>query len=216
VTGTPSFYPDAGYLASVFITFEGPEGAGKSTAIRAVAESLESRGTQVLVTREPGAGDFGFKIRELLLHGDDLPIWTELFLFLADRSHHVERIIRPALSAGKTVLCDRHADSTLVYQGYARGLDLENLRELNLIATGGLKPTLTFLLDLPVEIGLARLQNPDRLDREPLEFHQKVRSGFLAESRREPERWQVIDASLPPEKIVDQILIALANDRPPI
>lgn len=190
----------------MFITFEGPEGAGKSTAIRAVAESLESRGTKVLITREPGAGDFGLKVRELLLHGDDLPIWTELFLFLADRSHHVERMIRPALAHGTTVLCDRHADSTVVYQGYARGLDIEKLRELNLIATGGLKPDRTFLLDLPVEIGLARLQNPDRLDREPLAFHQKVREGFLAEAQREPERWRIIDSTTTPSEIAFSIL----------
>lgn len=199
----------------MFITFEGPEGAGKSTVMAIVAERLRSRGYAVLSTREPGAGEVGKAIREILLHGGDIHPHAELFLFLADRAQHVEKIIRPFLADGserKFVLCDRHADSTVVYQGHARGMDIEELRRLNWLATAGMVPDRTYLLDLPVEVGLGRLKDPDRLDREPIEFHRRVREGFRAEADRDPDRWRLIDATQTPEQIVDDILADLHPD----
>ncbi len=194
----------------MFVTFEGPEGAGKSTAIAVVAEALRARGFDVLTTREPGAGATGKGIRALLLDSDDLDSRTELFLFLADRAQHVASLIRPALEAGRVVLCDRHADSTVVYQGYGRGLDIDWLRSLNAFATGELKPDLTVLFDLEPAVGLARLKSKDRLDREPLAFHTAVRNGFLVEAAREPERWRIIDASAPPEQVAQAALDAIS------
>lgn len=193
----------------MFVTFEGPEGSGKSTAIRSVAERLLAQGYAVLTTREPGAGTFGAKIRQILLNEEAMPQWSELFLFLADRANHVETIIRPALRRGEIVLCDRHADSTVVYQGYARGLDIDQLRKLNDLATNGLRPDLTLLLDLPAEAGLARVTGPDRLDREPLAFHHAVRDGFLQEAKREPDRWRVIDATATAETVADDCFHAI-------
>ncbi len=190
----------------MFITFEGPEGAGKTTLIKSVAEHLKAKGKDVLVTREPGAGSVGKSIREILLHGETLDPKCELFLFLADRSQHVATIIQPHLELGGVVLCDRHADSTVVYQGYGRGLDLETLRAWNRFATGGLVPDLTFLLDLEPEIGLARIQDKDRLDSEPIEFHRKIRNGFLAEAALSPERWRILDASRCPTEILSHAL----------
>lgn len=178
----------------MFITFEGPEGAGKSTQLARLAGRLRDAGRNVVMTREPGGGTLGPAIRALLLEGEDVPPRSELFLFLADRAAHVQNVVRPAIARGDLVLCDRHADSTVVYQGYGRGMDVEQLRNLNALATEGLVPDLTLLFDLPAEQGLARLNDRDRLDREPLEFHKRVRQGFLDEAAREPERWVVFDA----------------------
>lgn len=178
----------------MFITFEGPEGAGKSTQLARLAGRLRDASRNVVMTREPGGGTLGPAIRALLLEGEDVPPRSELFLFLADRAAHVQNVVRPAIARGDLVLCDRHADSTVVYQGYGRGMDVEQLRNLNALATEGLVPDLTLLFDLPAEQGLARLNDRDRLDREPLEFHQRVRQGFLDEAAREPERWVVFDA----------------------
>lgn len=178
----------------MFITFEGPEGAGKSTQLARLAGRLRDAGRNVVMTREPGGGTLGPAIRALLLEGEEVPPRSELFLFLADRAAHVQNVVRPAIARGDLVLCDRHADSTVVYQGYGRGMDVEQLRNLNALATEGLVPDLTLLFDLPAEQGLARLNDRDRLDREPLEFHQRVRQGFLDEAAREPERWVVFDA----------------------
>lgn len=193
----------------MFITFEGPEGAGKSTALRAVAERLQARGLDVITTREPGAGDFGRQIREILLHGEEMPPASELFLFLADRANHVATLIRPALERGEWVLCDRHADSTFVYQAVARDLDADFVRTANRFATGGLVPDRTLLFDLDPEVGLARLTSPDRLDAQPLAFHRKVREGFLALAGTEPRRFRVLDASQPPETVVEAALAAI-------
>jgi len=186
----------------MFITFEGPEGAGKTTAIAGIAQRLRDRGEQVTVTREPGSGELGVKIREILLHGSNMPPETELFLFLADRSHHVSSLILPALDRNEVVLCDRYADSTYVYQALVRGLNPEFVRAANAFATGALLPEKTFLLDVPSEIGLARLKSKDRLDSEPETFHQKVRQGFLTLAAEDPSRWQVVDATMAPEEIV--------------
>lgn len=193
----------------MFVTFEGPEGAGKSTAIQAVADALMARGRSVFVTREPGGGPSGPAIRQVLLHGESLGPEAELFLFLADRADHVDSTVRPALLRGDVVLCDRFADSTLVYQGYARGLDLDRIRNLNSVATGGLVPDLTLLLDLPAEAGLARLVSRDRLDAEPTEFHQRVRDGFLEEAKLDPARWRIIDAGLDPASVAQACLSAI-------
>ncbi|MCU0316995.1 MAG: dTMP kinase [Fimbriimonadaceae bacterium] len=188
----------------MFVTVEGPEGAGKTTLIQGLAQALEMMGAEVVTTREPGAGPLGKEIRRLLLEGDDVPLLTEMFLFLADRSHHVVTLIRPALEAGKIVICDRYVDSTLVYQGHAGGADLDQLRELNQIATGNLQPDVTLLLDLPAEIGLKRVREANRIDKAPLEFHQKVRQGFLNEAQREPSRWIVLDATEEAEAVLDK------------
>jgi len=187
----------------MFVTFEGPEGAGKSTAIAQLAERVRAAGRTVVTTREPGAGDFGQRIRAILLEGDAMPAESELFLFLADRAHHVREIIRPALSRGDVVLCDRYADSTFVYQSVGRGLDAEFVRTANRFATGGLMPDLTLLFDLDVKVGLARLKDADRMDREPIEFHERIRTGFLAEAAS-GGRWHVIDAEMPISAVVDR------------
>jgi dTMP kinase len=190
----------------MLITFEGPEGAGKSTAIAAIAEELRRQGRDVLTTREPGAGDFGERVRTLLLEGPHVEPKVELLLFLADRANHVDTVIRPAIEQGKIVLCDRFTDSTIVYQGYAQGLNIEFIRRANDFATGGLRPDFTLLFDITPEVGLARLVYMDRLDRKPLEFHQRVRVGFLREAHAEPRRWLVLDASRPREEVLQDIV----------
>lgn len=187
----------------MFITFEGPEGAGKSTAIAAIGQRLRDIGRGVLTTREPGAGEFGEHLRDILLEGSNVPPKAELLLFLADRANHVTTIIRPAIDRGDVVLCDRFADSTLVYQGFARGLDQGFIRAANEFATGGLVPDLTILFDVEPEIGLARLQTRDRFHEEPLDFHRRIRVGFLREAHAEPRRWIVLDASRPREVVIE-------------
>lgn len=199
------------YPPAVFVTLEGPEGAGKSTVAHLLAERLRGEGHKALLTREPGSGEFGSRVRELLLLGEDLDPWTETFLFLADRAHHVRTCLTPALGAGSLVLCDRFADSTVVYQGHARGLPIETLRELNDHATGGLAPDLTLLFDIDPAIGLARLAAKDRLDRLPIEFHERVRAGFLDEAGREPDRWAVLDASAPLDSVTESAWRALTS-----
>ena len=185
----------------MFITFEGPEGGGKSTIIERIGNRLRGEGRDVLVTREPGSGTVGAKIREILLHSEAIDSRCELFMFLADRANHVTTVLKPALEKKQVVLCDRYSDSTVVYQAHARGLDPIGVRELNTYATDGLTPTLTLLLDLDPEVGLKRLTSKDRLDAEPIMFHRRVREGFLIEARRDPDRWRIVDAS----KTVDQV-----------
>lgn len=163
----------------MFITLEGGEGAGKTTLLNRLAAQLESQGRPTLTTREPGSGSIGPTIRRLILESATMVPAAELFLFLADRANHVAEVIMPSLLAGRVVLCDRFADSTVVYQGAARGYELDMLIELNQIATGGLSPNLTFVLDLDPQIAAKRTLKQDRLDQEPLEFHEKVREGFL-------------------------------------
>ncbi|CAN5446499.1 dTMP kinase [soil metagenome] len=189
----------------MLITFEGPEGAGKSTALASLAEMLREDGRDVVTTREPGAGSFGRQIRAILLEGDDIDVKAELLLFLADRANHVASLIRPALESGAVVLCDRFVDSTLVYQSFVRGLDRDFIVSANAFATGGLVPDLTVLFDLDPQIGLARLTSPDRMDRLPLEFHQQVRAGFLREFDADPARWIKIDASQDVLKVVTDL-----------
>ncbi|MFQ3610159.1 MAG: dTMP kinase [Fimbriimonadales bacterium] len=179
-----------------FITFEGIEGAGKTTLVAFLAEWLQAQGISVLTTREPGGSPIGGYLRELILHHPVHPR-AELFLFLAERAQHVSQVIHPALEAGQWVLCDRYTDSTLAYQGYGRGADLATLRLLNQIATEGLEPDLTVLIDLPVEVALSRASDPNRFEHEPQEFHERVRQGYLQESRQFPRRYVVLDGTQP-------------------
>lgn len=199
-----------------FITFEGGDGSGKTTQIRALESYLAGRGRPCLLTREPGGTSLGELIRQVLLQpGDhDIAPSTELFLYLADRAQHVSEIVLPAISVGKLVLCDRFTDSTLAYQGYGRGIDLRLLRQLNDVADQGVRPDLTFLLDCPVEQGLARTARrpikagqpqEDRFEREKIEFHEKVRAGFLELARAEPERFRIIQAARPAEAVAADI-----------
>ena len=196
----------------LFVSFEGPEGSGKSTQIRLLAEALGRLGYRVTQTREPGGSPVGREIRRLLLNTPVKPSPdAELFLFLADRADHVASIIRPALERGEVVLCDRYADSTFAYQGGGRGLSLPRLRRLNREATGGLNPHLTFLLDIPAEKGLARAGKreagkKDRMEKEKLAFHRRVRSAFLRFAKAEPKRIKVLDAGRTIEDLSAEIL----------
>ncbi len=191
----------------MFITLEGPDGSGKTTQSRLLAEWMQEQGYPVLLVREPGGTPIGERVREILhdpAHVGMVP-WAEVFLFCASRAQLVAEVIRPALAAGRIVLCDRYADSTLAYQGYGRGLDLESLRMVLHLATGGLVPDLTFCLDVLPEEGLSRrLQGGgewNRLDREALEFHRRVRAGYLELAGREPRRWVIVDASRPVDAV---------------
>ena len=199
-----------------FITFEGGDGTGKTTQIKALERHLAARGRSFVSTREPGGTPLGKLIRQALLEVGKQPIGspTELFLYLADRAQHVQDVILPALDSAKLVLCDRYTDSTLAYQGYGRGIDLAVLCELNRIADRGVKPELTLLLDCPVELGLSRTAKrlaeegagrEDRFERETVEFHERVRAGFLALARAEPERFRIIDASRSVVEVTQEI-----------
>lgn len=189
----------------MFITFEGPEGGGKTTQISLLASFLQGCGHRVLSTREPGGTRIGDQIRACLhdVNNQEMFAQTELLLYSASRAQLVHEVIRPALAAGILVLCDRFYDSTLAYQGYGRGLDLTHLRQITGFATADLKPDLTLLFDIDVESGLTRRtaggEEMNRLDLEALTFHQRVRHGFHALAAAEPARWVVIDAGRDPQ-----------------
>ncbi len=191
----------------LFVTFEGVEGAGKTTQIALLRDALLARGFAVYTTREPGGNPVGEAIRGLLLSTEN-PVTdrAELLLFLAARAQLVEREIRPRLAAGEVVLCDRYVDSTTAYQGYGRGNDLDLVRALNDYATGGLQPDLTLLLDLEVEHGLRRQTDHNRMEAQSLAFHQRTREGFHALASAHPERIVVLDATAPIQEIHAQIL----------
>ena len=183
----------------MFITFEGPEGSGKTTQIKQLAAFLTARGRQVISTREPGGTAIGDQVRQILLdHGNqDMVPSTEILLFLASRAQHTSERIRPALARGDIVLCDRYRDSTVAYQGYGHGVDLNTLHRFNEFATDHLVPDLTLLLDVSVEVGLSRREKAggwNRLDAYELEFHQRVRRGFQTMAAAEPDRWRTISA----------------------
>jgi dTMP kinase len=197
---------------SLFITFEGIEGSGKSTQLRALASHLRESGRDVVETREPGGTSAGGAIRSLLLAAEPAPLTprAELFLYCADRTQHVSEVIRPALAAGRLVLCDRFSDSTIAYQGYGRGVDLGVLRALDTQARDGVWPHLTFLFDCPVAAGLARARGRghggDRFEAETLAFHERVRAGFQALAREEPARFCVLDAAAPIERVHGEVV----------
>jgi len=200
----------------MFISFEGTEGSGKSTALNLLCAALDSRGVSTLRTREPGGSELGKSLRALLLDvRQEVAPEAELFLYLADRAQHVRQVIRPALTEGRLVLSDRYADSTIVYQGYGRGLPVERLFELNQMAVGGLWPDLTLLFDLDPAVGLARARarntelgievSEGRFEAETLAFHQRVRAGYLAWAGRFPERFRLINAGCSPEEVYAQV-----------
>lgn len=194
-----------------FITLEGPEGSGKSTHASRLAEYLRSKGRDVLLTREPGGTSIGDQIRSILNdHANSaMQPRAEILLFCASRAQLINQMIHPHLARGGTVVCDRFSDSTLAYQGYGHRLDLETLKSISRFATEGLVPDLTLLLDLPVEIGLARRRRSDsdwnRLDALDVEFHRRVRKGYLELAGQEPGRWVQIDAEQEEEDVWRQI-----------
>ena len=208
-------------MHGVFITFEGIEGSGKSTQLARLAAILRARGLDPLVTREPGGTPLGRALREALLApGDEAPArspLTEALLMVADRHEHVACVIAPALAARRVVLCDRHADSTLAYQGGGSGVALATLSALNDMATGSTRPGLTLLFDLPVEAALARMKDragragatPDRFEAETLAFHQRVRQAYLDLAAAEPARIVVIAAERPVEAVFADVLAAV-------
>jgi dTMP kinase len=189
---------------ALFITFEGGEGCGKSTQSRLLWKKLTQQSIPVILTHEPGGTALGNEIRKALKRkgGSTISPQAELLLFAASRAQLVAEVIGPALEDGNVVICDRFSHSTVAYQGYGRGLDLTIVETVNSVATGNLKPDLTILLDIPPEQGLARKRNrKDRFESEDLGFHRRVREGYLRMAAAEPDRWLVIDASLPKGKI---------------
>jgi dTMP kinase len=200
----------------LFITFEGIEGCGKTTQVRRFVKRLKRLGIPLITTLEPGGTRIGRDIRKILLdpRNKNLSPFAELILYAADRAQHVEEVIKPALDEGKWVVCDRFLDATVVYQGIARGQDMELIRILNEKATRGIRPHITYLLDCPVDMGLDRAlkrneaesqKGQDRFEREALDFHKAVREGYLALARENQNRFVVIDATLPEDEVEVEI-----------
>jgi dTMP kinase len=197
----------------LFVTFEGTEGSGKTTQIKKAGDYLREKNIPFIITEEPGGTGLGSELRSILLNGISMHITgnAELFLFAADRAQHIEEVILPAIREGKIVLCDRFSDATMAYQGYGRGLELDVIRAVNNLSSKSLKPDLTFLFDVPVDIGLKRIAErtsreeasslEDRFENEKEKFHKRVREGYLAIAGDEPERFRVIDGS----KGIDEI-----------
>ena len=202
----------------MFITLEGIEGSGKTTQIKHLSEFLQSKGHDCVITREPGGTKTGEKIRAILLDPEskDMDSLTELLLYMADRSQHIKKVVCPSLFSGKTVLCDRYYDATVVYQGFARGLDTGLINKLHELVFEDLKPDITILLDLPSETGLMRawkqIENGSRtsletrFEKETLSFHKKVRAGYLELARKEPLRFRIIDASNDENQVKNDII----------
>jgi len=206
----------------MFLTLEGIEGSGKTTQINNIYRFLENKGHNCVITREPGGTKIGRKIRSILLDPENkgLEPMAELLLYFSDRVEHVKKLIKPALAEGKTVICDRYFDATLVYQGYARGLDIKLITRLHELVLDGLKPDITLLLDLSPETGLSRAWeqigngsrsgDETRFEKEALSFHEKIRAGYLELARLEPQRFRVIDASQEKNKVQMDIEKVLA------
>lgn len=196
----------------LFITLEGGEGSGKTTLAKKLQEWLESQGREVLLTREPGGSPLATEIRKLVLEKAHVPAKAELLLFLAARAEHVEELIKPALAKGNVVICDRYQDSTVAYQGYARGLGIVETMRLSEFSTGNLLPQLTLYLDIDPKLGLERakkaikIEKTDRMELEKLDFHQKVRRGFLTLAELFPRRIRTINASDTPESVLNQAI----------
>lgn len=199
----------------MFITFEGPDGSGKTTQLNGLMPVLEKMGLDVIRTREPGGTEIGDQIRSVIMDmkNKSMTPRAEILLFCASRAQLVEELIRPSLAAGKIILCDRYADSTMAYQGYGHGLDREALAQLLHFATGGLKPDLTLLFDIPSEAGLRRrLSNHDewnRMDDYALQFHERVRNGYLEMAAAEPDRYVIINADRPREEIHKEVVLTV-------
>lgn len=206
-------------MKGLFITFEGIEGCGKTTQIKLLADYLRGLGREAVLTREPGGSSIGDQIRSILLNSSNTkmsPI-AELLLYAAARNQHIYELIRPALSGGKIVLCDRYADATTAYQGAARNIDIYTLMMTHKIATDGLMPNLTILFDCPVEVGLSRakkrnqsdvlMQGQDRFEQEAFGFHNRVRNGYLEIAKREPNRVIVVDATKGVNELHQEIVI---------
>ncbi len=192
----------------LFITFEGADGCGKTTQIELLKEYLDKKNIGNILTREPGGSDLGVHLRKILLHYE-APVSNvaETFLYLADRAQHIEYKIKPALEEGKVVLCDRHTDSTLAYQGYGREQNLDEIKHLNKIATQGLVPDLTIVFDVETEVAQKRLQGEkDRLEAEGMEFHRKLRKGYLDIAENEPERVKIVNAKQSIERVFQDTL----------
>ena len=200
----------------LFITLEGPDGSGKTTQARLLSQWLQSRGHDVVLTREPGGSDIGDQIRGVLHDSANtaMAAQTEFLLYSASRAQHVSRLILPSLKAGKVVVSDRYADSSLAYQGYGRGLDLEKLRVITDFATRGVRPDLTLYLDIAAGQGLERRFNSgeawNRMDAEALAFHRRVRNGYLELASAEPDRWEVIDANRPIDDVQRDVRAVVA------
>ncbi len=186
-----------------FITFEGADGCGKTTQIQLIKEYLDKKNIENILTREPGGSDLGVHLRKILLHYEN-PVSNiaETFLYLADRAQHIEYKIKPALESGKNVLCDSDTDSTIAYQGYGREQNIDEIKHLNSIATAGVIPDLTIVFDIDTEIAQKRLQGEkDRLEAEGIEFHKKLRHGYLEIAKNDPKRVKVIDANKSIERV---------------
>lgn len=197
-------------MTGLFITFEGPDGAGKTTQVNAFVNKLRTMGHTVLQTREPGGTVISDKIRGLILDPEhtEMADTTEVLLYAASRAQHVRETILPALEKGKIVVCDRFVEASIAYQGYGLGINLEEVRAINQFATGGLVPDRTYLLDLPVAIGRERLQvrtGLDRIEQKGAEYHERVRAGFREIACQHPQRIRVIDASKPVEEVAEEI-----------
>jgi dTMP kinase len=194
----------------MFVTFEGLDGSGKTTQAELLRARLEADGEEVVSTREPGGTALGEHIRQLVLHGGHVTPWAEALIYAAARAQHVDEVIRPALERGAVVICDRYVDSSVAYQGVARGLGLERVLELNLAAVGGLLPIRTFLLLLdPAGVSARLRREHDRLEREGDDFHARVDEGYRELADRFPERIVVLDATRPPETIAEEVYGAL-------
>jgi len=191
----------------LFITFEGADGCGKTTQINLLNEYLKNKNYKTTVTLEPGGSDIGKQLRQILLHHDGfVSPRAETFMYLADRAQHVDAVIKKSVEENKIVLCDRHIDSSVAYQGYARGGDIEQIDLLNNLATGGYKPDLTFVFDVDSEIAQKRVgETKDRLEKEGLEFHKKVRFGYLELAKKHPNRIKVIDSNKSIEEVFEQV-----------
>ena len=197
----------------LFITFEGADGSGKTTQLNLVKDFLEKEGYDVVVTREPGALELGKKIRNILLHYEGVVADScEMFLFLADRAQHVDTFIKPSIQDGKVVLCDRYIDSTVAYQGYGREQDIQLLKDLNNIAVNSLKPDLTLLFDVSTETAQQRVgSEKDRLESSGLDFHRRVRNGYLELQKEEPNRIKLINANNSIENVYEQTKNTIIN-----
>lgn len=194
----------------IFITFEGGEGSGKSTHIKFVASYFKKKGRKVLVIREPGSTPIGERIRKILLHPKNtMSVGTELFLYLAARAQLVNEVIQPALKRGTVVISDRFEDSTIVYQGYAGGVDLNVLKQLAKAARGALVPNLTFLLDVDVKRGLKRSGRSDRMERKSLRFHERIRRGYLVLAKQNPKRFIVVSTEASKAEVQKKIQMRL-------